>query len=151
MSQTVPAPVRAPDLATEVIGYRCWDVEVSWRGTPRLCSLSAQVVWRSDDWTKAICEAGHEAPHDDCTCGIYAARSLDHLLQLNYFHATDAHARVLGEVGLAGRVKRHELGWRASKARPVRLWVSHDSWELAVALRRKYGAEIVLANPWEMG
>jgi preprotein translocase subunit YajC len=51
-----------------------------------------------------------------CTCGIYAAKNLEHLRQSGY-----ASYGVWGEVYLWGTVVQHTLGWRAQFAYPKRL------------------------------
>ena len=58
----------------------------------------------------------HQAPQESCTCGIYAARRVDQLPEM------DA-AFICGEVYLWGVVVEHELGWRAQYAYPKNLVV----------------------------
>jgi hypothetical protein len=55
----------------------------------------------------------HEAPHEDCTCGVYSAKSLDHLRTFGYMQYG-----IYGEVWLWGTVVEHEAGWRAQYAYP---------------------------------
>jgi hypothetical protein len=55
----------------------------------------------------------HEAPHEDCTCGVYSAKSLDHLRTFGYMQYG-----IYGEVWLWGTVVEHQLGWRAQYAYP---------------------------------
>jgi hypothetical protein len=43
----------------------------------------------------------------DCTCGVYAAKNIEHLRQLGY-----EGRGIRGEVHLWGTVVEHELGWR---------------------------------------
>jgi hypothetical protein len=65
-------------------------------------------------------DSSHDAPHEDCSCGIHAAR--DPASVWTYLHGRDdpqTVRRVLGRVLLWGRVVEHELGWRASHARPL--------------------------------
>jgi hypothetical protein len=49
----------------------------------------------------------------NCTCGIYAAKSHDHLRRAGY-----AGFGIHGEVYLWGTVVEHELGWRGQYAFP---------------------------------
>jgi len=57
-----------------------------------------------------------EVPNRNCTCGLYAAKNLEHLRQLGY-----ASYGVCGEVYLWGIVVEHRLGWRAQFAYPKSL------------------------------
>lgn len=56
---------------------------------------------------------GHETPQANCTCGIHASKSVDHLRKLGY-----AENRICGEVFLWGTVVEHAEGWRAQFAYP---------------------------------
>jgi hypothetical protein len=74
----------------------------------------------------AKCGAGnahgaHDPPHFDCTCGVYAAKSREHLRQLGY-----EGRGIRGEVHLWGTVVEHELGWRAQFAYPKSLVLPSD-------------------------
>jgi hypothetical protein len=57
----------------------------------------------------------------DCTCGVYAAKNLEHLRQLGY-----EGRGIRGEVHLWGTVVEHELGWRAQFAYPRSLVLPHE-------------------------
>ena len=59
----------------------------------------------------------HE-PYLDCTCGVYAAKNIEHLRQLGY-----EGRGIRGEVHLWGTVVEHELGWRAQFAYPKTLFL----------------------------
>jgi hypothetical protein len=63
----------------------------------------------------------HEVPQTDCTCGVYAAKNLEHLRQFGY-EGRGIH----GEVYLWGTVVEHELGWRAQFAYPKSLILPPD-------------------------
>jgi hypothetical protein len=58
--------------------------------------------------------AVHDAPQTDCTCGVYAAKSLDCLRALGYMR----YGSIYGELYLWGTVVEHQLGWRAQYAYP---------------------------------
>src|SRR5438876_12096058 len=50
----------------------------------------------------------HDTPQADCTCGVYATKSFDHL------HRTGYDLRgICGAVWLWGKVVEHKFGWRA--------------------------------------
>jgi hypothetical protein len=63
-----------------------------------------------------MAEAANEVPHRKCTCGIYAAKNLEHLWQIGY-----GDRGISGETYLWGRVAEHKLGWRAQFAYPKSL------------------------------
>ena len=109
-----------PDYISPIIGWRVWRWDAS-----RLRSLNGK-PWSSGQPLAAKCGAGnahdaHEPPQADCTCGVYAAKSLDHLRQIGL----DRYG-VLGEVNLWGTVVEHELGWRAQFAYPKSLFLPPD-------------------------
>jgi hypothetical protein len=107
---------------TKAPDYRVWQ----W-GAAGLKSLNGE-PWLPQRRLAATCRAStfgvvvgrveaahgaHDAPQVDCTCGIYAAKSLDHLYRTGY-----AQHGIYGEVNLWGTVVEHELGWRASTPVP---------------------------------
>ena len=109
-----------PDYISPIIGWRVW----RWYASG-LRSLNGK-PWSPGQPLAAKCGAGnahdaHEPPQADCTCGVYAAKSLDHLRQIGL----DRYG-VLGEVNLWGTVVEHELGWRAQFAYPKTLFLSPD-------------------------
>lgn len=61
-------------------------------------------------------------PHADCTCGVYAAKNLEHLRQIGY-----TQRGIHGEVYLWGTVVEHKLGWRAQFAYPKSLFLPPDT------------------------
>jgi hypothetical protein len=63
----------------------------------------------------------HEPPQTNCTCGVYASKSLEQLLTTGY-----AKCGIHGEVYLWGTVVEHELGWRAQFAYPKSLFLPPD-------------------------
>jgi hypothetical protein len=64
----------------------------------------------------------HEPPQTDCTCGVYAARTIEHLHQCGY-----KKFGIHGEVYLWGTVVEHERGWRAQFAYPKSLVLQPDA------------------------
>jgi hypothetical protein len=62
----------------------------------------------------------HPAPSEGCTCGLYAARSLEHLRGQMLF---GLHRMVVGQVSLWGKVIPGQHGYRAEFAYPARLCV----------------------------
>lgn len=137
---------RIPDLTEEIVGWRAWDFrEPTILKAPRLYSVTQRSSWRAGAWTVAECAYGcQDVPGDRCSCGLYAATSRAHLSDLGY----DAmHGVVVGEVGLAGKVVVGEMGYRAEKARPLRLYVAYFDWRLVRPLRETFCVPVELANP----
>jgi hypothetical protein len=66
---------------------------------------------------KAV-HGAHELPHSDCTCGVYAAKNLEHPRRFGY-----TGRGIHGEVYLWGTVVEHKLGWRAQFAYPKSLFL----------------------------
>lgn len=142
-----------------IVGYRAW----RWKATG-LQSLNGS-PWLPGRPLAASCghpagtfasraEAAHGAdqlPHVDCTCGVYAAKTLEHLRQIGY-----AQRGIHGEVYLWGTVVEHKLGWRAQFAYPKSLFLPPDTipfklTEIYARLKSliAFGADILLASDKE--
>jgi hypothetical protein len=103
-----------PDYIMPLIGYRAW----RWNDATGLKSLNGE-PWLPGRPLAAGCRAvAHEPPHADCTCGVYAARNLEHLHRFGY-----ERCGIHGEVYLWGTVVEHKLGWRAQFAYPKSLFL----------------------------
>src|ERR1039458_7150389 len=112
--------MNVPDYISPIIGYRVW----RWDDAG-LRSLNGK-PWSTCEPLAAKCGAGKahdadEVPQTDCTCGVYAAKNLEHLRQFGY-EGRGIH----GEVYLWGTVVEHELGWRAQFAYPKSLFLPPD-------------------------
>ncbi|MGH2692303.1 MAG: hypothetical protein ACRDHM_07335 [Actinomycetota bacterium] len=69
-----------------------------------------------------LCDQGHVAPEESCTCGFYAFKELSPELVAVLTMAPDPGSAqdlhlVVGRVELAGKVIEHDLGYRAGRAR----------------------------------
>lgn len=125
----------APDYAEALDVWRVWRV-VRRGGELRLRSVVQGTLWVPGKelvaeclrrqfsllpWRRRACR--HEAPLDDCDCGIYGA-SLEQVA--GYFDdglgGRGVH-RVIGRVRLWGSVVECERGLRASRAYPARIYV----------------------------
>ncbi|MBZ5661702.1 MAG: hypothetical protein LAO08_14950 [Acidobacteriia bacterium] len=120
-----------PDYISPIVGYRVWRWKAtglqSLNGVPWLpgrplvagCGPPAggTIVGRAD-----AVHGADELPHSDCTCGVYAAKNLEHLRQIGY-----AQRGIHGEVYLWGTVVEHKLGWRAQFAYPKNLFLPPDA------------------------
>jgi hypothetical protein len=114
-----------PDYISPIAAYRVWQWDTT--GLKSLCGepwspgkpLAARCRVYSAGTIVGRAEAAHdthEPPQTDCTCGVYAAKSLEHLCSAGY-EGYGIH----GEVHLWGTVVEHELGWRAQFAYPKSL------------------------------
>ena len=153
------AEVAVPDVAGEIIGWRAWQVAADYTavGEPGvvLVSVTRTVCWHPREWLQAHCDnlpiGRHRAPAESCMCGIYAVSTRERLLLSGYNVGRDPRAVVaLGEVALAGKVIPGTRGWRAEKARPVRLFVPHEHWRLAARLEELYEIPVELANTYRL-
>jgi hypothetical protein len=129
----------APDFIAPVVGWRTWLVVERDEGL-RLQSVLFDTLWSPRRELDARCRCrpqrqllrpwrrlpGHDAPHLECGCGIYAAEQLEsaaaYLDDYDRLHWRIRH-RVIGRVALWGKVVACTRGWRASRAYPTRLFV----------------------------
>jgi hypothetical protein len=151
----------APDYVEPLRAYRAWQFE---NGT--LLSLNRD-VWEPGEAKVASCNrlkadphyqlsrgehpemayAHHVSPDPDCTCGIYAGKNLEHLVEINY-----AQMGIHGEVDLWGRVQECELGYRAQYAYPryfvVPPWLlaNFREAEFRLVTLSKFGVDIYVAG-----
>lgn len=144
--------MKIPDYISPVVAYRVW----RWKETG-LQSLNGE-PWLPGQHLEAQChvapaarhmaEAANEVPHRKCTCGIYAAKSIEHLRQFGY-----GGRGIHGEVYLWGTVVEHKLGWRAQFAYPKSLFLPPDAipftlTEIDVRLKTliTFGVDIFIAR-----
>lgn len=114
-----------------VVGYRSWLVRMD-SGHSTLCGRSMQqeewprgrpieavhsVTHRTSSlFGRPIAQNTHEAPWNQCTCGVHAYNDPAHL---GFY----PERTVLGEVHLWGRIAVHSHGYRAQFARPAAFYL----------------------------
>jgi|SRR5208282_6138610 len=106
-----------PDYIEPITAYRVWQ----WDAVG-LKSLN-HTLWLPGQPFEASCPVYHcdsagyisckNVPGDGCSCGVYAARNLKHLVTIGY-----ADHGICGEVSLWGKVVIHKFGYRAEFAYP---------------------------------
>jgi hypothetical protein len=135
--------MNVPDYVSPVVAYRAW--RLSRRG---LTSVNGE-FWHPNQKLQAVCRKSawyrlfrsHTPPHGNCSCGIYAAKSFDHLRGIGY-----ADQGVRGEVYLWGTVVEHKLGWRAQFAYPKTLVVRPEEKLESLKILIEYGADLFVAG-----
>ncbi len=145
-----------PDYISPVVAYRVWQWDAaglkSLNSEPWIPGHCLAAACRRYESGKVGDEAalldGHEPPHDGCTCGVYAAKDLNHLRRIGY-----AEYGVHGEVYLWGKVVEHRFGWRAQFAYPKTLVLPPDAIpfkmsevEPRLETLMPYGANIAIAS-----
>jgi hypothetical protein len=119
--------VSIPDYISPIVGYRVWQWDAaglkSLNGEPWLPQRRLAATCRASSFGTFVGRAdpvrdAHDAPQSACTCGVYAAKSLDHLRRAGY----DRYG-IHGEVLLWGNVVEHEHGFRAQFAYPKSLFL----------------------------
>lgn len=121
-------PASVDILAEPIEGWRTWNLSVDTADGPLLHpARPGPDAWWPRRPLEAKCRASpilslfrrpHDAPDAGCTCGIYAARSLE---SMERPRPAWPPPPVVGTVSLWGRMVEHELGWRAALAYPSRL------------------------------
>ena len=148
-----------PDFVEPVEAWRVWRIDMH-EGRVVLKSLYAGTVWEPGVPLAAVCTKGrrsrwrpwriepndHTAPELDCRCGIYGVQSV--AAARSYLERPALlwrDERVIGRVALWGSVVEGQLGWRASRAYPMELFVPAPDVVQSGLRRRAYVDEIVLA------
>ena len=134
-----------PDYVSPIVAYRTWQWD-----SLGLRSLNHE-QWFPGQPLTASCRASqgsHQPPCLTCSCGVYAAKNLDHLRRIGY-----ADYGIHGETYLWGTVVEHRLGYRAQYAYPKNLVLPVDAiaYQLAQAESRletlvSYGVDLFIAS-----
>lgn len=111
-----------PDYVSPIVGYRVWQWDAAglkslngeqWVPGRRLSALCRTDARRFISGMSRSTHDSDQLPHPNCTCGVYAAKTVERLRQCGY-----GRFGVYGEVYLWGTVVEHERGWRAEFAYP---------------------------------
>jgi hypothetical protein len=151
---------RAPDELGTVTGWRAWRVNRHPEpdGQVLLHSVSMGYFWVPFEKARASCDRcqstdPHEkdcTPGDNCTCGFYCARTLQHLRTMGYHtynSAIDGDVTIVGRVANWGKVIPGTQGWRAEYGYPERLYVPFEvARSIARPLADTYGVPVELLN-----
>jgi hypothetical protein len=114
-------------------------------------------VTRGDYWTPrreihADCEKGcdpEDVPGEHCGCGLYSAKSRDHLYTMEYYKYDGEIGGmycVVGKVTNWGGVIEGHLGWRSQFSYPTEIYVPYEIFELAPLIAKAYGVRCRLDN-----
>jgi hypothetical protein len=148
-----------PDYAEALEAWRVWRVGMS-QGRIVLQSLFTGAVWEPGVPFVASCTGGHRlrwvpwrtkpsahtAPELECRCGVYGVQSVAAArLYLEKPPLLCRDDRVIGRVALWGDVVEGPLGWRASHAYPIELFVPAAAGAQTGLRRRGHVDEIMLA------
>jgi len=122
--------VIVPDYISPIVAYRTWQWDAvglkslnnePWIPEHCLAAACRYRLWKTANGETALLD-GHEPPHHDCRCGVYAAKNFAHLRKIGY-----ADYGVRGEVYMWGRVVEHHFGYRAQYAYPKSLVLPLDT------------------------
>jgi hypothetical protein len=156
---------QAPDLIEAVEGWRTWEVDPDlpeFGVAPKLRSVThREYTWIPRQEARAVCarepDCDHQVdsdgqpigiPGENCMCGFYAAKTLEHLQGMGYIGRVSRTGQVpvVGQLALWGKVIEGSQGWRAEKAYPVTLFVPFEHHRLARPLAKAFGVPVRLLN-----
>lgn len=144
---------KAPDVIGTVEGWRAWRVsrELPKYGVaPKLYSVShGDYYWVPRKESVAECSrCGEDVPGEQCSCGFYSAKNLEHLQSMGYHNYSGGYDwKVIGQVACWGKVIEGSQGWRSQKAYPVKIWVPFEAAKtLGKAIGEAYGVEVRIMN-----
>lgn len=140
-------PLKDKGISIEpIVAYRDYTIDQTWSEGPILTSRNS-IVWHNREKHYAICNKGggifgHDAPHENCECGVYAFMNPDHPDMRN------SHSYVWAEVYLWGNVLLCESGYRAQYAYPKTLFIRDTGTQIirwvADKLQEAYGVPCLL-------
>jgi hypothetical protein len=150
---------RSPDELGTVTGWRAWNVNRApdEDGKLLLESVTYGYAWVPFEKARASCERCQSTdprkpdctPGDHCSCGFYAAKSLNHLRKMGYhsYSPEGVQVTIVGRLAMWGKVVEGSQGWRAEYAYPEMLYVPFEVARLiARPASDTYGVPVTLLN-----
>lgn len=149
--------MRVPDLISPIVGWRVWQWDAdglrSLGGEPWLPGRPLVARCRMFGSEKLVCtnadHGSHAVPSFECTCGIYASKTLDHLRRAQFWQYGSVH----GEVSLWGLTVEHEHGFRGEMAYPRTLYLSSEmlpftlkNFQTRIEALTAYGCDLFIAH-----
>jgi hypothetical protein len=142
-----------PDYSEVMKGWRSWQISSDSFAEPLLRSVVIDTAWQPREPVEATCDyvtgkPEHSSPGESCSCGLYAAKTREHLQSMGYhrYDPENGTYSVIGIVQLWGTIVEGTQGWRAQFGYPERLFVPWEAWHLAKPLREAYGVPVELNN-----
>lgn len=161
MAAQAEADGTMPDVIGYVVGWRAWDVarQPDSDGKVMLQSVTHSYTWVPFEKARAECSvctstdtrARDCIPGDACSCGFYAAKSLEHLRTMSYHtynsEDDDGPVTIVGRLAMWGKVIEGSQGWKAEYAYPEMLFVPFEvAKSLAQPVSNTYGVPVTLLN-----
>ena len=141
-----------PDQIAVEYGWRAWGIRrrETDAGMTLLESVSHNAAfWQPRIPMEAVCNRGcGDVPGNNCRCGLYSAKDLDHLHTMPHYYNYDPQDcfKVIGKVALWGKVIEGSQGWRAQFGYPSELYLPFEAWYLHDELKDAYGVPVRLKN-----
>jgi hypothetical protein len=149
---------RIPDCIGWTEGWRSWSVSGEY--VPYLKPKLWSVIHDDHYWVprrafEVVCTCKKHIkdadgpPCERGRCGLYSAKTREHLLSMSY-HTYDGDRNgsycVIGRVANWGKLVEGSLGWRSQFSYPVELFVPYEIWKQARPLEQAYGCRVRLDN-----
>jgi hypothetical protein len=120
----------------------------------RLFSPQWRDEWPAGEAFVATCaNKKHKPPVASCGCGIYAVDAFEALRAHDYHWEKEGDDEALGhyvwviaEINLWGEVRKGQIGFRASKAYPKKVYVPAIKHTLGLAVKERYGCQLGYIN-----
>lgn len=140
VAATPPKALTEDVIIEAVVGYRAWNVPLF--GGGELQSTTRGDKWPAYERYEASC-ASAPCKGIQCTCGIYAYKSIEEAK--SGFGPTDSRYsnRVYGSISLWGRVLECTNGYRAQYAYPKEIL---DTGALARQMASRYGVPMIATS-----
>ena len=143
------------DIEDAAVLWRAWKIDrtLPSSGEPVLRGTGPErYIWLPKRAAVARCRygCGLDIPGESCSCGLYAATELSHLLAMGYPSYDDDDLCLIGQAACWGKVVEGSHGLRCARAYPTFLWVPHEASNLAKPLRDTYGCKVALKNLTEL-